>query len=231
LVREKKVEILKTINLKKIYKDGDLEVRALDKINISIPKGEFISIVGTSGSGKSTLLKMLGGLETPTSGEVLVQNHLLSQMTEDERSRFRRRNVGFVFQHFNLLDTLNIYENIMFPLRLDGENVEQGFVGKIVVSLGLADKLMQMPDQLSGGQQQRVAIARALVAKPAIILADEPTGNLDSQTTVEVMVLFREMAKEFNQTMIIVTHDLRVAEMASRMIQIKDGKIYSERYL
>ncbi|MCL2864067.1 MAG: ABC transporter ATP-binding protein [Lachnospiraceae bacterium] len=225
------MEILKTINLKKIYKDGDLEVRALDKINISIPKGEFISIVGTSGSGKSTLLKMLGGLETPTSGEVLVQNHLLSQMTEDERSRFRRRNVGFVFQHFNLLDTLNIYENIMFPLRLDGENVEQGFVGKIVVSLGLADKLMQMPDQLSGGQQQRVAIARALVAKPAIILADEPTGNLDSQTTVEVMVLFREMAKEFNQTMIIVTHDLRVAEMASRMIQIKDGKIYSERYL
>jgi len=225
------MEILKTINLKKTYKSGENEVRALKRINLSIQAGEFISVIGASGSGKSTLLKILGGLDNPTEGEVMIRDNRLSDMTENELTIFRRRNIGFVFQHYNLLDTLNVYDNIIFPIRLDNGVVEQKFIASVAAALGINEKLSQMPDQLSGGQQQRVAIARALITKPAIILADEPTGNLDSRTSTEVMELFQKMAQEFNQTMVIVTHDSRVADMADRIVNIEDGKIYSERCL
>jgi len=225
------MEILKTINLKKTYKSGEIEVRALERINLSIQAGEFISVIGASGSGKSTLLKILGGLDNPTEGEVMIRDNRLSDMTENELTIFRRRNIGFVFQQYNLLDTLNVYDNIIFPIRLDNGVVEQKFIASVATALGINEKLSQMPDQLSGGQQQRVAIARALITKPAIILADEPTGNLDSRTSTEVMELFQKMAQEFNQTMVIVTHDSRVADMADRIVNIEDGKIYSERCL
>jgi len=225
------MEILKTINLKKTYKSGEIEVRALERINLSIQAGEFISVIGASGSGKSTLLKILGGLDDPTEGEVMIRNNRLSDMTENELTIFRRRNIGFVFQHYNLLDTLNVYDNIIFPIRLDNGVVEQKFIASVAAALGINEKLSQMPDQLSGGQQQRVAIARALITKPAIILADEPTGNLDSRTSTEVMELFQKMAQEFKQTMVIVTHDSRVADMADRIVCIEDGKMYNERCL
>jgi len=225
------MEILKTINLKKTYKSGEIEVRALERINLSIQAGEFISVIGASGSGKSTLLKILGGLDNPTEGEVMIRDNRLSDMTENELTIFRRRNIGFVFQHYNLLDTLNVYDNIIFPIRLDNGVVEQKFIASVAAALGINEKLSQMPDQLSGGQQQRVAIARALITKPAIILADEPTGNLDSRTSTEVIELFQKMAQEFKQTMVIVTHDSRVADMADRIVCIEDGKMYNERCL
>lgn len=217
--------ILETRNLKKIYKNGSIEVRALKRISIKIEEGEFVSIVGASGSGKSTLLKILGGLEQPSEGEVKIRNLNLNDMSEDELAIFRRRNIGFVFQSYNLLDMLNVRENILFPIKIDGGEVDATLLKSIVEELDITDKLFQMPEYLSGGQQQRVAIARALITKPAIILADEPTGNLDSETSFEVMKLFQKMAHKFDQTMVIVTHDKKIAEMADRIITIKDGEL------
>ncbi len=217
--------VVEVRNLKKTYQNGSIEVRALKRISIKIEEGEFISIIGASGSGKSTLLKILGGLERPSEGEVKIRNLNLSDMSEDELAIFRRRNIGFVFQNYNLLDTLNVRENILFPIKIDGGEVDVTLLKSIGEELGITDKLFQMPEYLSGGQQQRVAIARALITKPAIILADEPTGNLDSETSFEVMKLFQKMAYKFNQTMVIVTHDKKIAEMADRIICIKDGEL------
>lgn len=217
--------VVEVRNLKKTYQNGSIEVRALKRISIKIEEGEFISIIGASGSGKSTLLKILGGLERPSEGEVKIRNLNLSDMSEDELAIFRRRNIGFVFQNYNLLDTLNVRENILFPIKIDGGEVDVTLLKSIGEELGITDKLFQMPEYLSGGQQQRVAIARALITKPAIILADEPTGNLDSETSLEVMKLFQKMAYKFNQTMVIVTHDKKIAEMADRIICIKDGEL------
>ena len=217
--------IIETRNLKKTYRNGSIEVRALKRISIQIEEGEFVSIIGASGSGKSTLLKILGGLEIPSEGEVRIRNQSLNNMSEDELAVFRRKNIGFVFQNYNLLDTLNVKENILFPIKIDCNEVDVTFFNSIIDELGIADKLFQMPEVLSGGQQQRVAIARALITKPAIILADEPTGNLDSETGLEVMALFQKMAHRFRQTMIIVTHDMKIAEMADRTICIKDGEL------
>ncbi len=217
--------IVETRNLKKTYQNGSIEVRALKRISMKIEEGEFVSIIGASGSGKSTLLKILGGLEVPSEGEVRIRNLTLNSMSEDELAVFRRRNIGFVFQNYNLLDTLNVRENILFPIKIDCNEVDVNFFNSIVDELGITDKLLQMPEYLSGGQQQRVAIARALITKPAIILADEPTGNLDSETGLEVMKLFQKMAHKFNQTMIMVTHDMKIAEMADRIICIKDGEL------
>lgn len=217
--------VVEVRSLKKTYQNGSIEVRALKRISIKIEEGEFISIIGASGSGKSTLLKILGGLERPSEGEVKIRNLNLSDMSEDELAIFRRRNIGFVFQNYNLLDTLNVRENILFPIKIDGGEVDVTLLKSIGEELGITDKLFQMPEYLSGGQQQRVAIARALITKPAIILADEPTGNLDSETSFEVMKLFQKMAYKFNQTMVIVTHDKKIAEMADRIICIKDGEL------
>ncbi len=217
--------VVEVRNLKKTYQNGSIEVRALKRISIKIEEGEFVSIIGASGSGKSTLLKILGGLERPSEGEVKIRNLNLSDMSEDELAIFRRRNIGFVFQNYNLLDTLNVRENILFPIKIDGGEVDVTLLKSIGEELGITDKLFQMPEYLSGGQQQRVAIARALITKPAIILADEPTGNLDSETSFEVMKLFQKMAYKFNQTMVIVTHDKKIAEMADRIICIKDGEL------
>lgn len=219
------MEIVKITNLKKTYNTGEIEVLALKKIDLSIQEGEFVSIIGTSGSGKSTLLKIIGGLVLPTEGEVIVRNMRLNTMSDDELTIFRRRNIGFIFQNFNLLDMLNVYENILFPIRLDQQIVDSEFFENVVKELGIENKLFLMPSQLSGGEQQRVAIARALITKPAIILADEPTGNLDSKTSLEVMKLFQEMAYKFHQTILIVTHDSKVANMADRTICIEDGEI------
>lgn len=219
------MEIVKVTNLKKTYNTGEIEVLALKKIDLSIQEGEFVSIIGTSGSGKSTLLKIMGGLVLPTEGEVIVRNMRLNTMSDDELTIFRRRNIGFIFQNFNLLDMLNVYENILFPIRLDQQIVDSEFFENVVKELGIENKLFLMPSQLSGGEQQRVAIARALITKPAIILADEPTGNLDSKTSLEVMKLFQEMAYKFHQTILIVTHDSKVANMADRTICIEDGEI------
>ena len=217
--------VVEVRNLKKTYQNGSIEVRALKRISIKIEEGEFVSIIGASGSGKSTLLKILGGLERPSEGEVKIRNLNLSDMSEDELAIFRRRNIGFVFQNYNLLDTLNVRENILFPIKIDGGEVDVTLLKSIGEELGITDKLFQMPEYLSGGQQQRVAIARALITKQAIILADEPTGNLDSETSFEVMKLFQKMAYKFNQTMVIVTHDKKIAEMADRIICIKDGEL------
>lgn len=219
------MEIVKVTNLKKTYNTGEVEVLALKKIDLSIQEGEFVSIIGTSGSGKSTLLKIMGGLVLPTEGEVIVRNMRLNTMSDDELTIFRRRNIGFIFQNFNLLDMLNVYENILFPIRLEQQIVDSEFLKNVVKELGIENKLFLMPSQLSGGEQQRVAIARALITKPAIILADEPTGNLDSKTSLEVMKLFQEMAYKFHQTILIVTHDSKVANMADRTICIEDGEI------
>lgn len=217
--------VVEVRNLKKTYQNGSIEVRALKRISIKIEEGEFVSIVGASGSGKSTLLKILGGLEQPSEGEVKIRNLNLNDMSEDELAIFRRRNIGFVFQSYNLLDMLNVRENILFPIKIDGGEVDATLLKSIVEELDITDKLFQMPEYLSGGQQQRVAIARALITKPAIILADEPTGNLDSETSFEVMKLFQKMAHKFDQTMVIVTHDKKIAEMADRIITIKDGEL------
>ena len=219
--------ILETKNLKKIYGSGENEVHALDGVSISVEEGEFVAIIGTSGSGKSTLLNMLGGLDRPTSGSVVVRGKELMKMKEEELTIFRRRNVGFVFQNYNLLPILNVYENIVYPIEIDGSKVDKEFVRQIIHNLGLERKLKNMPNNLSGGQQQRVAIARALATKPAIILADEPTGNLDSKTSMDVILLMQSISREFNQTILMITHNEEIAQMADRIIRIEDGKVVS----
>ena len=219
--------ILETKDLKKIYGSGENEVHALDGVSISVEEGEFVAIVGTSGSGKSTLLNMLGGLDRPTSGSVVVRGKELMQMKDEQLTIFRRRNVGFVFQNYNLLPILNVYENIVYPIEIDGSKVDKEFVRQIIHNLGLERKLKNMPNNLSGGQQQRVAIARALATKPAIILADEPTGNLDSKTSMDVILLMQSISREFNQTILMITHNEEIAQMAGRIIRIEDGKVVS----
>lgn len=217
--------ILQTINLKKYYGEGENIVKAIDNTNINIFQGEFVAIVGKSGSGKSTLLHMLGALDKPTSGEVIIDNKYISTMKEEELAIFRRRKIGFVFQYYNLISSINVWENIVLPIGLDSRRVDKDFVNDILDTLGLKEKKHNMPNTLSGGQQQRVAIARALASKPSIILADEPTGNLDSKTEEEVLTLLKLTAKKYNQTIVMITHDEGIAQMADRIICIEDGKV------
>lgn len=217
--------ILQTINLKKYYGEGENIVKAIDNTNINIFQGEFVAIVGKSGSGKSTLLHMLGALDKPTSGEVIIDNKYISTMKEEELAIFRRRKIGFIFQYYNLIPSINVWENIVLPIGLDSRRVDKEFVNDILDTLGLKEKKHNMPNTLSGGQQQRVAIARALASKPSIILADEPTGNLDSKTEEEVLTLLKLTAKKYNQTIVMITHDEGIAQMADRIICIEDGKV------
>ncbi len=217
--------ILRTENLCKFYGKGENEVRAIDNTSIEIKKGEFVAIVGKSGSGKSTLLHMLGGLDLPTSGDVFIGDKNIFQLKEEELAVFRRRKIGFVFQAFNLVSSLNVWENIVLPIGLDGKDVDDAFVNDILNTLGLEQKIENLPSTLSGGQQQRVAIARAIASKPDIILADEPTGNLDSKTGNEVISLLKLSAKKYGQTLVVITHDEEIAQMADRMIVIEDGKV------
>lgn len=224
------MEIIKTRHLTKTYGQGETLVHALKDINLTISEGEFVAIVGSSGSGKSTLLQMLGGLDTPTEGEIEVSGRRLANLSDEELTIYRRRNVGFVFQSYNLSPILSIAENITLPLMLDGKVVDADFFEEVVTKLKIQDKLSQLPNTLSGGQQQRVAIARALVTKPAIILADEPTGNLDSQNSLEVVSLLKSSAYLYNQTIAVVTHDEEVAQMADRMIRLEDGQILQGGY-
>ena len=219
------MEILVTENLRKYYQLGDATVRALDGISLTVEKGEFIAIVGRSGSGKSTLLHMLGGLDVPTSGTVIVDGRDISGMTKDELTIFRRRKIGFVFHNYNLLPLMNVYENIILPIQLDGIKPDRKFVENILEMLGLGEKKFAMPNQLSGGQQQRVALARALAAKPAIILADEPTGNLDSSTSQDVLGLIKVSGEQLGQTVVMITHNEEIAQMAGRIIRLEDGRI------
>ena len=219
------MSILETRNLRKIYGSGDTEVRALDGVNLSVNSGEFVAIVGTSGSGKSTLLHMLGGLDRPTSGSVIVDGKDIFSLKDEALTIFRRRKIGFVFQSYNLVPVLNVRENIVLPIQLDGRQVDEDFLDKIVNTLGLEKKLGSLPSQLSGGQQQRVAIARALAAAPAIILADEPTGNLDSRTSQDVLSLLKVTSQKFAQTIVMITHNEEIAQMADRIIRIEDGRI------
>ena len=219
------MSILITNELKKQYGTDTNIVKALDGIALNVEPGEFVAIVGTSGSGKSTLLHMLGGLDTPTSGSVKVSGKELSKMNDDQLTIFRRRNIGFIFQNYNLVPILNVYENIVLPIELDGEKPDKDFIDKIVKMLGLTEKLNNLPNHLSGGQQQRVAIARALATKPAIILADEPTGNLDSKTSQEVLGLLKMTSQRFHQTIVIITHNSEIAQLADRIVRIEDGKI------
>ena len=219
------MSILETRNLRKIYGSGDTEVRALDGVNLSVDSGEFVAIVGTSGSGKSTLLHMLGGLDRPTSGSVIVDGKDIFSLKDEALTIFRRRKIGFVFQSYNLVPVLNARENIVLPIQLDGRQVDEDFLDKIVNTLGLEKKLGSLPSQLSGGQQQRVAIARALAAAPAIILADEPTGNLDSRTSQDVLSLLKVTSQKFAQTIVMITHNEEIAQTAYRIIRIEDGRI------
>ncbi len=223
------MNILKANNLKKYYSEGESEVKALDGVDLEVEKGEFVAIVGTSGSGKSTLLHMLGGLDRPTSGDVIVEGKKLFDLKDDELTIFRRRKIGFVFQAYNLVPVLNVYENIVLPMELDGEKVDKDFVDEIIDTLMLSSKKEALPNQLSGGQQQRVAIARALASRPAIILADEPTGNLDSKTGQDVLGLLKVSAQKYSQTIVMITHNDEIAQLAGRIIRIEDGKIVSER--
>ncbi len=219
------MDILKTTNLRKYYGSGDTVVKALDGVNLSVADGEFAAIVGTSGSGKSTLLHMLGGLDRPTDGTVEVEGHNIFSLKDDSLTIFRRRKIGFVFQSYNLVPVLNVYENIVLPIELDGNRIDTPHIESIMETLGLTGKVNSLPNQLSGGQQQRVAIARALASKPAIILADEPTGNLDSKTSLDVMGLLKVTCERFSQTMVMITHNEEIAQMADRIIRIEDGKI------
>lgn len=221
--------ILQATGLKKIYGSGDNAVHALDGVDLSVEKGEFVAIVGTSGSGKSTLLHMLGGLDRPTEGTVTVDGQEIFALKEEALTIFRRRKIGFVFQAFNLVPVLNVYENIVLPIELDGGKINKAFVGQIVQTLGLEKKLDALPSQLSGGQQQRVAIARALAAAPAIILADEPTGNLDSKTSQDVLSLLKVTSRKFAQTIVMITHNEEIAQLADRIIRIEDGRIVTGR--
>lgn len=217
--------ILETKDLRKFYGSGDTQVKALDGVDLSVENGEFVAIVGTSGSGKSTLLHMLGGLDRPTSGAVLVDGKDIFSLKDEELTIFRRRKIGFVFQSYNLVPVLSVYENIVLPIQLDGGKVDQSYVNQVIEALGLEQKLQNLPSQLSGGQQQRVAIARALVTKPAIILADEPTGNLDSKTSQDVLSLMKVTGQKFAQTMVMITHNEEIAQLADRIVRIEDGRI------
>lgn len=219
------MSILQTIDLKKYYGVEPNITRALDGVNFTVDEGEFVAVVGTSGSGKSTLLHLIGGLDTSTSGTVIVRGEELAKKNDEQLTIFRRRNIGFIFQNYNLVPILNVYENIVLPVELDGDTVDKKFMDDIVNMLGLDDKLKNMPNQLSGGQQQRVAIARALITKPAIILADEPTGNLDSKTSAEVLGLIKRTSAEFHQTVVMITHNNDIARLADRIVRIEDGKI------
>jgi putative ABC transport system ATP-binding protein len=221
--------VVKTNSLRKIYGAGDTEVRALDGVDLSVEKGEFVAVVGTSGSGKSTLLHMLGGLDRPTSGSVTVDGQEIFSLKDEALTIFRRRKVGFIFQNYNLVPVLSVYENIVLPIQLDGRKPDTAYVDQIVETLGLEKKLQNLPGQLSGGQQQRVAIARALAAKPAIVLADEPTGNLDSKTSQDVMGLLKITSEKFAQTIVMITHNEEIAQLADRIIRIEDGTIRSSR--
>lgn len=219
------MSILETIDLKKYYGEEPNITRALDGVSFSVEEGEFVAIVGTSGSGKSTLLHMMGGLDTPTSGSVIVRGDELVKKSDEELTIFRRRNIGFIFQNYNLVPILNVYENIVLPVELDGDKADEKFLDEIVHMLALEDKLNNMPNNLSGGQQQRVAIARALIAKPAIVLADEPTGNLDSKISADVLGLLKRTGSQFHQTIVMITHNNEIAQLADRIVRIEDGKI------
>ena len=221
------MKILTAVNLRKIYGKGDTAVRALDGVELAVEKGEFVAIVGTSGSGKSTLLHMIGGLDVPTSGTVTVDGQELNRMTDEQLTIFRRRNIGFVFQQYNLVPMLNVWENIILPVKLDGKRVEKDYVEEIVSTLGLSETLSNLPSALSGGQQQRVAIARALASKPAVLLADEPTGNLDSRTSQDVLGLLKMTGDQFHQTIVMITHNEEIAQLADRILRIEDGRIVS----
>ena len=220
------METIKAAGLKKYYVTDNYEVHALDGVSLSVEEGEFLAIIGTSGSGKTTLLQILGGLDEPTAGGVWIRGNSLKDMTEDERTIFRRRNIGFVFQQYNLIPVINVYENIVLPLRLDGAEIDEKLLEDIVRTLKIGEKLENFPEELSGGQQQRVAIARALMVKPAVLLCDEPTGNLDSVTSMEVISLLKTCAARFHQTVIVVTHQEAIAQMADRILRVEDGKLY-----
>lgn len=221
------MNILSTHNLTKTYGTGDNVVHALTDVSLDIEEGKFVSIIGSSGSGKSTLLNLLGGLDRPTSGDVILDGKAIFEMDDEALTIFRRRKIGFVFQNYNLVPILNVYENIVLQIELDGTKIDTAYVDKIMDVLGLSEKKFSMPNQLSGGQQQRVAIARALAAKPSIILADEPTGNLDSKTSTDVIALLKLTGKEFAQTIVMITHNEEIATMADQMIRIEDGRIFS----
>ena len=220
--------ILETCDLKKYYGAGDTQVKALDGVDLSIEQGEFVAIVGTSGSGKSTLLHMLGGLDRPTSGTVTVDGRDIFALKDEALTIFRRRKIGFVFQSYNLVPVLSVWENIVLPIQLDGAKVDEAYVQEVIATLGLEKKLPNLPNQLSGGQQQRVAIARALATKPAILLADEPTGNLDSKTSQDVLGLMKVTGQKFAQTMVMITHNEEIAQMADRIVRIEDGRLVTQ---
>lgn len=219
------MDILNIKDLRKIYGTGETQIKALDGIDLTVKRGEFVAIVGSSGSGKTTFLNMVGGLDVPTSGEIIVDQKKIQKLSDDELTVFRRRKIGFIFQQYNLIQMLSVWENIILPLKLDGRKVDEEYVLEITQILGLSEKLKSIPNQLSGGQQQRVAIARALATKPALILADEPTGNLDSKTSQDVLGLLKITSNKFNQTIIMITHNEEIAQLADRILRIEDGKI------
>lgn len=221
------MKILTAVDLRKIYGEGEAKVRALDGVDLAVEKGEFVAIVGTSGSGKSTLLHMIGGLDVPTSGSVTVDGQELSRMTDEQLTIFRRRNIGFVFQQYNLIPMLNVWENVILPVKLDGKKPQKEYVEMVVDTLGLSGKTANLPCTLSGGQQQRVAIARALATKPGLLLCDEPTGNLDSQTSQDVLGLLKVTSEQFHQTIIMITHNEEIAQLADRILRIEDGRLKS----
>jgi len=225
------MEILKVEGLSKIYGKGNNKVEALKEVNLTINKGEFVAVVGASGSGKSTLLHLLGGLDKPTSGKVIIDNESIYDYKEEKLAVFRRRKIGFIFQFFNLIPVLDVEENISLPALLDNEKVDKAYLNELIKILGLEDRRTHLPSELSGGQQQRVSIGRAILNKPAIILADEPTGNLDSKTSKEVIELLRITARKYNQTLILITHDVNIATLADRVITIEDGEITTDKYL
>ncbi len=218
--------ILKVKDLKKYYGSDEALVKALDGVSLEINRGEFVAVVGTSGSGKSTLLNMIGGLDNPSYGKIEIDGNEISKMSDEELTIFRRRQIGFIFQNYNLVPMLNVYENIVLPIQLDGNKIDKDFINEIINLLGITSKVKTMPNKLSGGQQQRVAIARAISTKPSIILADEPTGNLDTKTSLEVIGLLKNTSKAFNQTIVMITHNEEIAQMADRIIRIEDGKIF-----